>query len=239
MLSTSLSAKKFREWIHSSNYLEVKPNDDIIDVLGFLAFEVVRELCIGAVKLKKLEEEVLSRKTQDQILDPEIEEDGEDDEEEGIDEDDTLRPSGIENNGKEKGDEKIEKEKGDGNGEVEGETSGLIGNESIETTKGSSKRKSSPIKRKNSKSEEPNPNSTSRNSSPSPIKKKKRKDEPINSKGPFCSLFLPPETHDRPLLPSHIHRTFADLQKSKVFLQSSSTALASGGGLRRTKVFVM
>lgn len=35
----------------------MKPNDDIIDVLGFLAFEVVRELTVGAVSLKQCFEE--------------------------------------------------------------------------------------------------------------------------------------------------------------------------------------
>lgn len=52
-LSAVTSGKKFREFINAGAYLEVKPNDDIIDVLGFLAFEVVRELCIGAVALKQ------------------------------------------------------------------------------------------------------------------------------------------------------------------------------------------
>lgn len=37
--------------------MDVKPNDDIIDVLGFLAFEVVRELTVGAVALKQSFEE--------------------------------------------------------------------------------------------------------------------------------------------------------------------------------------
>lgn len=45
---TFRKAKKFREFIASSNYLDVKPNDDIVDILGFLAFEVVREITLGA-----------------------------------------------------------------------------------------------------------------------------------------------------------------------------------------------
>ncbi|CDS00686.1 related to SPT3-general transcriptional adaptor or co-activator [Sporisorium scitamineum] len=59
---TFRKSKKFREFINASAYLDVKPNDDIIDILGFLAFEVVRELCIGAVAIKKsLEEQRAAR----------------------------------------------------------------------------------------------------------------------------------------------------------------------------------
>ncbi len=59
---TFRKAKKFREFINSNAYLDVKPNDDIIDILGFLAFEVVRELCLGAVAIKKaLEEQQAAR----------------------------------------------------------------------------------------------------------------------------------------------------------------------------------
>lgn len=59
---TFRKSKKFREFINAGAYLDVKPNDDIIDILGFLAFEVVRELCIGAVAIKKsLEEQKAAR----------------------------------------------------------------------------------------------------------------------------------------------------------------------------------
>ena len=46
------SGKKFRDFINFAAYSDVKPNDDIIDILGFLAFEVVRELCVGAMAIK-------------------------------------------------------------------------------------------------------------------------------------------------------------------------------------------
>lgn len=50
-------AKRFREFIHAGLYLDVKPSDDTIDILGFLAFEVVHELCTRAVKIKREWEE--------------------------------------------------------------------------------------------------------------------------------------------------------------------------------------
>lgn len=50
---TFRKAKRFREFIHASMYLDVKPSDDTIDILGFLAFEVVHELCTRAVRIKR------------------------------------------------------------------------------------------------------------------------------------------------------------------------------------------
>ncbi|PWZ02907.1 TFIID-18kDa-domain-containing protein [Testicularia cyperi] len=66
---TFRKAKKFREFINSNAYLDVKPNDDIIDILGFLAFEVVRELCVGAVAIKKSLEEKESVRTATRVQD--------------------------------------------------------------------------------------------------------------------------------------------------------------------------
>ncbi|WFD32223.1 Transcription initiation protein spt3 [Malassezia sp. CBS 17886] len=49
---TFRKAKRFREFIHAGLYLDVKPSDDTIDILGFLAFEVVHELCTRAMQTK-------------------------------------------------------------------------------------------------------------------------------------------------------------------------------------------
>ncbi|KAL1408906.1 Transcription initiation protein spt3 [Vanrija albida] len=38
---TYRKARRFRDFINFSAYLDVRPNDDIIDILGFLAFEMV------------------------------------------------------------------------------------------------------------------------------------------------------------------------------------------------------
>lgn len=50
---TFRKAKRFREFIHANLYLDVKPSDDTIDILGFLAFEVVHELCTRAMRIKQ------------------------------------------------------------------------------------------------------------------------------------------------------------------------------------------
>lgn len=47
-----LVAKKFKDFINTSAYLDTKPNEDIIDILGFLCFEMVRSLCVAALQVR-------------------------------------------------------------------------------------------------------------------------------------------------------------------------------------------
>jgi transcription initiation protein SPT3 len=54
---TYRKAKRFREWANMSSYIDMKPNDDIIDILGFLTFEMVTTLTEAALKVKKEEDE--------------------------------------------------------------------------------------------------------------------------------------------------------------------------------------
>ncbi|KAG8696170.1 Transcription initiation protein spt3 [Ceratobasidium sp. 395] len=54
---TYRKAKRFREFINLPAYLDIKPNDDTIDILGFLAFEMVRALCVGGLTVKRALEE--------------------------------------------------------------------------------------------------------------------------------------------------------------------------------------
>ncbi|WWD22864.1 hypothetical protein CI109_107359 [Kwoniella shandongensis] len=50
---TYRKARRFRDFINFSAYLDVRPNDDIVDILGFLAFEMVRSLCVTALELRE------------------------------------------------------------------------------------------------------------------------------------------------------------------------------------------
>ncbi|WVR03241.1 hypothetical protein IAU60_000232 [Kwoniella sp. DSM 27419] len=50
---TYRKARRFRDFINFSAYLDVRPNDDIIDILGFLSFEMVRSLCVTALDLRE------------------------------------------------------------------------------------------------------------------------------------------------------------------------------------------
>ncbi|KAJ1647607.1 Transcription initiation protein spt3 [Coemansia asiatica] len=45
--------KRFREWANMSAYLDTKLNDEIIDILGFLTFEMVSKLTETALKVKR------------------------------------------------------------------------------------------------------------------------------------------------------------------------------------------
>ncbi|KAF9428107.1 Transcription initiation protein spt3 [Podila epigama] len=49
--------KRFRDWANMSTYIDMRPNDDIIDILGFLTFEMVTTLTETALKVKKEEDE--------------------------------------------------------------------------------------------------------------------------------------------------------------------------------------
>ncbi|KAJ9120258.1 hypothetical protein QFC22_003158 [Naganishia vaughanmartiniae] len=43
---------RFRDFINASAFLDVKPNEDVMDILGFLAFEMVRTLCMAGLQLR-------------------------------------------------------------------------------------------------------------------------------------------------------------------------------------------
>ncbi|KAJ2704344.1 Transcription initiation protein spt3 [Coemansia sp. IMI 203386] len=45
--------KRFREWANMSAYLDTKLNDEIIDILGFLTFEMVSKLTETALEVKR------------------------------------------------------------------------------------------------------------------------------------------------------------------------------------------
>ncbi|KAI0034084.1 transcription initiation factor IID, 18kD subunit-domain-containing protein [Vararia minispora EC-137] len=57
-------AKRFRDFLNLPSNLDLKPNDDTVDIVGFLAFEIVRSLTVAALEVKKnLEEPVQDHTT--------------------------------------------------------------------------------------------------------------------------------------------------------------------------------
>ena len=59
---TFRKGKRFREWAGFGVVTDSKPNDDIIDILGFLTFEMVQTLTEEALKVKA-EEDLYKNKT--------------------------------------------------------------------------------------------------------------------------------------------------------------------------------
>ncbi|RPB24085.1 TFIID-18kDa-domain-containing protein [Terfezia boudieri ATCC MYA-4762] len=55
---TFRKGKRFREWAGFGTVTEAKPNDDIVDILGFLTFEIVQTLTEEALRVKEAEEKV-------------------------------------------------------------------------------------------------------------------------------------------------------------------------------------
>ncbi|EKM59866.1 uncharacterized protein PHACADRAFT_88053 [Phanerochaete carnosa HHB-10118-sp] len=54
---TYRKAKRFREFLNLPPALDLKANDDTIDIVGFLAFEMVRSLTLAGLEVKKSLEE--------------------------------------------------------------------------------------------------------------------------------------------------------------------------------------
>lgn len=53
---TFRKGKRFREWAGFGVVTDSKPNDDIVDILGFLTFEIVQTLTEEALKVKEAED---------------------------------------------------------------------------------------------------------------------------------------------------------------------------------------
>lgn len=50
---TYRKVKRFRDWCYMSQYADTRPNDDTVDILGFLTFEMVSKLTETALLVKK------------------------------------------------------------------------------------------------------------------------------------------------------------------------------------------
>lgn len=53
---TYRKGKRFKEWAGFGHIIDTKPSDDIIDILGFLTFEIVQTLTEEALKVKDAED---------------------------------------------------------------------------------------------------------------------------------------------------------------------------------------
>ena len=65
---TFRKSKRFKDWSGISQITEGKPHDDVIDILGFLTFEIVCSLTETALKINKREEVIQSQKNKSQQL---------------------------------------------------------------------------------------------------------------------------------------------------------------------------
>ncbi|KAJ3576247.1 hypothetical protein NP233_g565 [Leucocoprinus birnbaumii] len=66
---TYRKAKRFREFLNLPAQLDLKANDDTVDIVGFLAFEMVRSLTLAGLAVKKsLEESYLREEYSSPVL---------------------------------------------------------------------------------------------------------------------------------------------------------------------------
>lgn len=63
---TFRKAKRFKDWSGISQLIDSKPHDDVIDILGFLTFEIVCSITETALKIKTRYDRIKSMKTQTQ-----------------------------------------------------------------------------------------------------------------------------------------------------------------------------
>lgn len=61
---TFRKAKRFREWAQIAQLCDSRPNDDVIDILGFLTFEIVCSLTEEAMLIKNSEERLIRSRKQ-------------------------------------------------------------------------------------------------------------------------------------------------------------------------------
>ena len=59
---TFRKSKRFKDWSGISQLTEGKPHDDVIDILGFLTFEIVCAITETALKIKRREEILMSQR---------------------------------------------------------------------------------------------------------------------------------------------------------------------------------
>ncbi|KAI7864657.1 transcription initiation factor IID, 18kD subunit-domain-containing protein [Spinellus fusiger] len=65
---TYRKGKRFREWSNMSSFVDVRPNDDIVDSLGFLAYEMVSRLTRTAIQIKQdLSQKGVLKKEEDMV----------------------------------------------------------------------------------------------------------------------------------------------------------------------------
>lgn len=62
---TYRKSKRFREWVGFSTITDGKPSDDIVDILGFLTFEMVQTLTEEALRIKDHEDLLKERTGED------------------------------------------------------------------------------------------------------------------------------------------------------------------------------
>lgn len=65
---TFRKAKRFREWAQITQLCDTRPNDDVIDILGFLTFEIVCSITEEAMQIKNSEEKYLQNQLNTQQL---------------------------------------------------------------------------------------------------------------------------------------------------------------------------
>lgn len=236
----TFTGKRFREFINAGAYIDVKPNDDIVDILGFLAYEVVRELCIKAVAIRDAEEErnrlqrsqPSSRRKAAANAAAAAAASGTDSADTSQESIDKVAPGGA----------------GGPPAAVELESTPRSDRLGANTRKRKMTMESAgdrvhrtPTKRQHLLHNGNSPSVAAPGAPDTPaIDRIDKEDSPEASTldGELCSLFTMPPSKHVPLTPAHIQEAFARVQRGNAALISGGVP-SQPGGLRRTRLFVI
>ena len=237
----STTGKRFREFINAGAYIDVKPNDDIVDILGFLAYEVVRELCIKAVAIRDAEEERnrLARSQPSSRRKAAANAAAANTAASGTDSADTSQES-------------IDKPAPGGAAgppaAVELESTPRSDRLGVSARKrkmtlesGGDRIHKTPTKRQHLMHNGDSPSVGGSGAPDTPaVDRNEKEDSPEASTldGELCSLFTMPPSKHVPLTPAHIQEAFARVQRGNAALVSGGVP-SQPGGLRRTRLFVI
>lgn len=200
------TGKRFREFVNFSAYLDVGPNDDIVDILGFLSFEMVRTLCVKSLEVRdRMEKSGTAGSNAGGQGGPQRR--------------NTSKPAMGNTGGSGIGVKR--KSVSQDNGDMAGAGSGsgdqvTLSPEGIQLV-------ISPEKADIPLPSQPPPTSTTGTGTigPTPTKRSKTTEISPSSSAkkadpPSVSLFAPPPSARQPLLPSHVLEAFAQIQREQV-----------------------
>ncbi|CAO3616065.1 unnamed protein product [Cunninghamella blakesleeana] len=225
---TYRKSKRYREWATISSYVEMKPNDDIVDCLGFLTYEIISKLTNLALKIKRDLMEAEGKKEEENM----------------------SLVSGIKRKREEDEEEKKLKLQKEDNNEKDNKNQDLTTTTTSSTSSTATSSSDTINKTKKDKIiDHPNINDINHSSSTTAtvitnndhtstssqdipndknISKNKKKDEEDGT-----GLFSLPLTEQTPLLPEHIYEAFRRLQHTLQPIKNFR------GGLVRTKNYII
>lgn len=244
------TAKRFKDFINASAFLDVKPNEDVMDILGFLAFEMVRTLCVAALHLRNQAAGITKADLERERLEAEkaFRERQEAERLENEEKERERERQEKELEDKRKQDEEQERLKREeaqkeplGQSENPGSPAVADAGDAMDTTTGDEQgavkqeeKIGSPIKPVTNEGETKSTNDSSRIPPPQHTSPKKPAKQTAAQKLTGIAALLPPPTASQavPLLPAHILGAYGTIQREQAMTKNAGLRNFRGGAPR-------